>query len=56
MVYYLLKIVSDAYPSNKTTKSKYFEEIRQVVFDGISDNMFSLVQSGNYGVFNTTDS
>ena len=28
--------------------------MHQVVFDGISDNMTSLVESGNYGAINTT--
>ena len=32
-----------------------FDEIHQVVLDGISDNMASLVESGNYGDINTTD-
>ena len=32
-----------------------FEEIHQVVFDGIIDNMTSLFQSGKYGAINTTD-
>ena len=39
-----------------TQKSIFFEafdEIHQVVLDGISDNMDSLVQSGMYGVINT---
>ena len=30
-------------------------EINQVVFDGISDNMSSLVESVKYGTINTTD-
>ena len=29
--------------------------MHQVVLDGISDNMASLVESGKYGVINTTD-
>ena len=37
----------------KATKSEDFEEINQVVLDGISDNMGSLIQSGNYGSTNT---
>ena len=32
-----------------------FDEINQVVIDGIRDNMASLVQSGKYGVINTAD-
>ena len=31
-----------------------FDDIPQVVIDGISDNMASLVQSGKYGVINTS--
>ena len=41
-----------------TPKSKLFEafdEIHQVVIDRISDNTSSLVQSGNYGVINTSE-
>ena len=30
-----------------------FDEIHQVVIDGISDNMSSLVKSGEYGVIDT---
>ena len=32
-----------------------FEEIHQVVLDGISDNMASLFQPGKYGTINTAD-
>ena len=32
-----------------------FDEIHQVVLNGISDNMALLVESGNYGAINTTD-
>ena len=32
-----------------------FDEIHQVVIDGISDNMASLVESGNYGAINATN-
>ena len=31
-----------------------FEEIHQVLLDGISENMALLVQSGKYGAINTT--
>ena len=41
--------------SQKSTTSEDFEEIHQVVFDGISDNMDSLVQYSKYGSINTTD-
>ena len=39
----------------KSTPSDAFDEIHQVVLDGISDDMASLVESGNYGAINTTD-
>ena len=41
--------------SSKSTSSETFDEIHQVVLDGISDNMASLVESGKYGAINTTD-
>ena len=41
--------------SQKSTPFDAFDEIHQVVIDGISDNMDSLVGSLNYGVINTTD-
>ena len=41
--------------SSKSTSSDTFYEIHQVVLDGISDNMASLVESGKYGSINTTD-
>ena len=41
--------------SQKSTLSDAFDEIHQVVLDGISDNMASLVEAGNYGAINTTD-
>ena len=40
--------------SQKATTSEAFEEVHQVVLDGISDNIASLVQSGKYGAMNTT--
>ena len=40
--------------SSKSTSSDTFDEIHQVVLDGISDNMTSLVESGKYGAINTT--
>ena len=39
----------------KSTPYDAFDEIHQVVLDGISDNMASLVEPGNYGAINTTD-
>ena len=41
--------------SSKSTSSDTFDEIHQVVLDGISDNMASLVESGKYGAISTTD-
>ena len=41
--------------SSKSTSSEKFDEIHQVVIDGISDNMASLVESETYGSINTTD-
>ena len=38
----------------KSTLSDEFDEIHQVVLDGISDNTASLFESGNYGAINTT--
>ena len=35
--------------SSKSTSSETFDEIHQVVLDGISDNMAPLVESGKYG-------
>ena len=40
--------------SQKTTTSETFEDIYQVVFNGIIDNMDSLVQYCKYGSINTT--
>ena len=39
---------------HKGTRSEVFGDIYQVVLDGISDNMASLVQYGEYGTMNTT--
>ena len=41
---------------HKDTTSKDFEEMHQVVLDGIRNNMSVLAQSGMYGAMNTTDS
>ena len=41
--------------SSKSTSSDTFDEVHQVVLDGISDNMASLVESGTYVAINTTD-
>ena len=40
---------------SKSTSFDTFDEIYQVVIDGISDNMASLVESIKYGAINTTD-
>ena len=41
--------------SHKATTREDFEDVNQIVFDGISDNVALLVQSGKYGAINTTD-
>ena len=41
--------------SSNLTSSDTFDEIHQVLLDGISDNMASLFESGTYGATNTTD-
>ena len=41
--------------SQKSTLSDTFDEIHQVVLDGISYNMASLVESVKYGSIKTTD-
>ena len=41
--------------SSKSTSSDTFDDIHQVILDGISDNIASLVTSGKYGAINTTD-
>ena len=41
--------------SPKSKPFQAFEEIHQVVLDGISDNMAALVQTGKYGAINTYD-
>ena len=41
--------------SSKSNSSETFDEIHQVVLDGISDNMASLVESVKYGAINTID-
>ena len=41
--------------SHKSTSYDTFDEINQVVLDGISDSMASLVESGKYGAIKTTD-
>ena len=40
---------------SNSTSLDTFDEIHQVVLDGISDNMASLVESAKYGAINTTD-
>ena len=41
--------------SHKSTSSEENEKIHQVVLDGISGKMSALVQIGQYGAINTTD-
>ena len=43
------------HPTQKSITSETFDEIHQVVLDGISENMSSLVQLGMYGAINTDD-
>ena len=40
--------------SSKSTSSYTFDEIHEVVLDGISDNIASLVESETYGAINKT--
>ena len=39
----------------KSTSSDTYDEIHQVVLDGISDNMASIFESGKYGAISKTD-
>ena len=41
--------------TNKTTPSEDFDAVHEVVLDGISNNMASLLQLGKYGVLNAAD-
>ena len=41
--------------SQKSKLSDAFGEIYQVILDGITDNMASLIKSSKYGAINTTD-
>ena len=41
--------------SHKTTSSEYIDNINHVVLDGISENMYVLVQKVNYEAINTID-
>ena len=41
--------------SSKSNSYDTYDEIHQVVLDCVSDNMASLVESGQYGAINTTD-
>ena len=41
--------------SHKSTPHDKFDEIHELVLDGIGDNMDSLVQYGKYGTINSTD-
>ena len=41
--------------SQKSNPFDAFDEIHQVVIDGISDNMTALVQYGKYGAINTSE-
>ena len=49
---------NNCYITHITPKSRpleAFDEIHKVFLEGISDNMVSLVQSGNYGFINTAE-
>ena len=39
----------------KSTPFEAFDKINQVVLNGITDNMASLVQAGKYGIITTTE-
>ena len=41
--------------TNKNTLSEDFDEVNQLVLDGISNNMSSLVHTGKYGAINVAD-
>ena len=41
--------------TNKGTSSENFDDINKIVLDGMSDNMYYLVQTGKYDEMNTTD-
>ena len=41
--------------SKKSSPYDAFDEMHQVVLDGINENMESLVESGEYGAIDTTD-
>ena len=41
--------------SSNSISSETFDKIHQVVLDGMSDNMASVVESGKYGAINTTN-
>ena len=40
--------------SHETTSNEEIDKIHQVILDGISDNMDTLVQTNTYGAMNTT--
>ena len=41
--------------TNEVTSIQYFDEIHKIFLDCISDNFYSLVQTGKYVEMNTTD-
>ena len=41
--------------THKTTTNKVFDAVHKVVLDGISDNMYALVQNGKYSAINNSD-
>ena len=40
--------------AHKATSSEYIDKIHQVVLEGITDNIATLVRNGQYGATNTT--
>ena len=39
--------------THKGTSSEKFDNIHKIILDSISDHMYSLIQTGNYGATNT---
>ena len=51
----LFQLLEHCYFSNKSIYSEEFDEIHNIVLDGISVNMAYLVQTFKYGAINKTD-
>ena len=41
--------------TNKITFNEDFYQINEIVIDGISENIYSLLQTGKHGAISTTD-